>query len=239
MRARRLLPRVVLAIALAVAVAAAPSARAATPADRAASRAYLGAASDAMTAFAADASRERDSVLAFVKRVAATCPATEVGEPAHSNAQVRIDETLTNETVADLALAAERPLRGAITTFLSRVSRLHFGEASIERVLRRAVRQYRAELVLAPTHLCADIRFARAHRWRRLSPASRRFAAAFAATQSPPQPTTVGLGRRMRALLGPSERRALRRLAAEQSMVDTRLGRLISNELNAIFAALD
>ena len=236
MRTRRAAPWLILGLAV---LAVAPPARAATVNDRAASRAYLRDARQVLAAFASAESRERSTVRAFVARIAASCPRAELGEPAATNAQVRIEDALTNETVADLALAAEGPVSHAIATFADRLSGLRFTEPSLDRVLRRAERQYREELALGPSRLCADIRFARGHHWRRLSGDSRRFAAAFAATQKPPQPTIGGVGRRMKRFLGAPGRRALERLIARQAAVSTGLGRLVSNELNAIFAVLD
>ena len=243
MAPRRLLPRLILAVAVAVAVAAAPSARGATagatPADRAASRAYLGDARAEIAALQAGAARERAAELAFVARVRATCPRIEAGEPTDTAAQQRIQEALTTETVADLAIVAEAPVRHPTSRFIARMARLRWSSGSIDGTARRLERQTRRFLALGPSRLCADIRFSAHHHWRRLAPAARRFAAAFAATQKPPPPTVAAVAELMKPYLGPGQRAALVRLTSQVRRAGKRLGRLISNELNAIFAVLD
>jgi len=220
---RRLLPRLILAVAVAVAVAAAPSARGATagatPADRAASRAYLGDARAEIAALQAGAARERAAELAFVARVRATCPRIEAGEPTDTAAQQRIQEALTTETVADLAIVAEAPVRHPTSRFIARMARLRWSSGSIDGTARRLERQTRRFLALGPT--------------------ARRFAAAFAATQKPPPPTVAAVAELMKPYLGPGQRAALVRLTSQVRRAGKRLGRLISNELNAIFAVLD
>lgn len=231
----RAAPLLVLIIVLLPAAAA----RAAPTNDHAASRAYLRDAHAELAALQAHATSERAAVRSFVAHVAATCPHVEAGEPTNTATRERIEEALSNETVADLALVVEGPARRSVATLVARLAHLSWSEPSIERAVRRFERQTRGWLALGPSRLCADVRFSKAHHWRRLSPAARRFAAAFEATQKPAPPTAIGLGRMMKPFLGAAGRKVLNRLASLQAKTGTRLGRLISDELDDVFAVLD
>jgi hypothetical protein len=225
----------VIAIVIGLTLAGAGSAAASSSraGDRAATRAYLAAATRLTEAAIVGHRRTRGALDAFVGHVAATCPgALAMAPAAGSAAQVRAGELLEGEATEEAALAQLRSYAGPLLSFAAAVSRLRWTDGALGRRVAGAMRRYRAVLALQAPDLCGEIAASAATVFQTVPPQTTAFVNAVEAAMS--APTLLGLLDRMRSYVTPAERGAVKRLRG----LIKREGQLLDGALNAALQRL-
>lgn len=179
----RLLPwraaLLVLAGALIIPIASAQAAARAKPpthGDVAAARALIAAQTHYFAAGLATRREATADVDTSIAQIRAQCPnALPAKLLDGGETQRAVYKQLFTEGALDLALAVLQPIGDATTTEAEALDRIHFSRGAVNRDIRRLARSQRAEVALAPSDLCADIKVSADGGYMQVPPATTRF----------------------------------------------------------------
>ena len=207
-------------VTLLVAFAGGPASLAATPADTAATGAYLRADYELDRAVLANARASDSAVSTLAKVISGECPGVLAGvpneelNPGSFTPRVRGErqreemqfETIREEFAQAISAAVYKPDSAAIQAFVAQITPLSWSDPRIAALVHFDASSIQEDLVSVP-QVCADMRAWAQTGYHTLSPASRAFKAAQKARVTAPRPTGS-----IKALLQPYEDAAQRTL---------------------------
>jgi hypothetical protein len=169
----------VLSAVLILPIASAQAGAGAKPPNRgdvAAARALIAAQTHYFAAGLATRREAKADVAAAIAQIKHQCPnALPASLLDAGEAQRTVYKQLFTEGAIDIALAELQPVGDATTTDAEALDRIHFSKRGVNRDIRELARSQRAEVALAPSDLCGDIKVAADGGYMHVPPASTRF----------------------------------------------------------------